>query len=1397
MNRQFGTASIATWRARPHRAIWYLAVHKPASLFYAPILSTPESYPTSALDINHVGNDGVLGDAKKNMTVRLGSLPGGSEEGIIRLRENMGNASTMSIAETGSGVNRYYTGTYVTVMDERRPVAKHPRFNLVGTSQWEMDYNEVYGDELDSPGYGPLVIMGPPVAGFLDGGTMTASFVGTSSVFIDSTQSTQAWAFPHGQLSLNLGAEHAPVGETFSTASPNGRYFSLTLVDADGKTQASHRLIWAFADRTGPAKVSFANISGGVREGGFKANVTAYAGANTDEFPDGAEVLIFEEASYAGVASSLGGNYPFRENIVMRGWINQNSVTFNPFSGQVTFDMTTIDGVLGKAISYDAFHAYVNTTVGASEWVEAEQLSVDRAMIDLIKHRSTVAEITDVHLASGVAMTTLINFQDLPQSNLWSQMRLNYGEKGTRGLVAADMQSSIFCREDIQISGGSVGKPVEVIRYEDRMNQISWTSPHFDPNARTRMYGVATIPGGSEWRGENTSIIPMGGESPGDVFDYYGGTIEHARGLVIDTQDTIITWSGNWRAMLNSRYSEVTVPLAGYLRYDPVPQSRIQFSLSGVDNPRGVSWSNKEFLTKSINIEYGQQTAQTTISMEETVNGKGGSAITFPRPDDFLFPLPNFPPPPPPVPQIPGPQSGKGDIWAYSSEAGAYRFITDWTANNDGLTGASIKDLHAGFNEFTSVRYRTQAGRIYRKTLNGLWADDTPSSDPPGGTAGAVEYIWHEEGGVNQRHDYFLGRQNVSGTWASWVLRRDRLTAAHTWGQITALGGAGSRPESFGASSIFHQDVNMDFVQNRRLMVAEMSDGKAFLTYYDPIDTHMNGVAILVNGTSLNGGVNQDILPAIETNDHSAFGLEPTRAVVGVRVLRGTAPDRDFMLETILIQSNASGNSYTFGSPFAVDPGDPAVGGTGPFTIVPMTANRFMAIYNSPDGNNQARYVDNSGINNQTMRTVYDFEPSLNGMGDYAGAALTDDRVLFAYNRFTASAASGTVQIADANGTCIAFSGPFVFDDTPRVAIYQVQPLGTASAIILYRDYPTDTMRLIVAEVDSGGSVTFGTPVSYVTGASAPGQSDTISKLSDTVLVVTQAMSTWGIHHWPISISGNTITVGTRFKKDEETADLGSFSYANTVAAGSRNIVTVWNHGTGLSQAAYYTTVMESGDAGGEVKAYGLTKSKNGDKVYVTYSDNTNLNWWAGTATSLIGVRNVSLGAGTIAEADVKTVIAYPVGEEYNNIGHGPDIEAATVYGRMRGIPGLANPTHVASTENGGTSWRTVENGWGADHAGAMEYGVGSGDNSIIRNSTLGLGILYRGRGSLLQKGIFGSNVNPGALLDSRDGFLVVGASGNPATNRIAYTSSPYMLWSDLTRLFPSDANQTVTAITL
>lgn len=633
MKRVLTVAELSTLRTRPAKVEYYLAVHKPKVVFAGLGSGLPSSHPNAALTTFNNSFANTTG-ARPGMTVKFGPALRGDEYGELRVRGHDGN-NTLLLAEAGSGLINWKHGMHVTVYDDYRVWPIHHSYDTAN-SRWLVDLQN-YSAQLSQ--YGPQVIMGPPDVLFLDGGKAVGQYVGNLSYSHTPGASitSQRWTFPGGvAVTSALGSSAAPVQVTYLNASPGGEYFSLSATDANGASHIGHRLLFVFGSgASAPVRCRFDQITGGLKTGGYRTRIFVAETANSNIYQDGAQVVIVERASYGGIASSIGGNFFARDSVVFAGRIMQESQRIEPFTEEVSFAIETIDGELRRTQAYDLFLESHST---ASDWDMASGLTLDRTAIALSKYRSTIATVTDFNLAEGFAKTNEIPYRDLPAGNLWEQ--LNYNYQASFGLVAADMQGTLWAQLDVQVTGLSANLPTaNAIAIQDQRDTITIEREHRDSNAMTRLYAV-----------QGGTTIPLGAESPGNRDGYFGGRVEVSRNLTVPTQDILITWSGNARAKENNRLNRISVPLAGNYRYDAVPQSRFTMSLSPTDNIRALNLGAHNFLATETTIEYHEegQYALGSVNLEAIVNGFGGSAITFPRITGFIPPAtpnPVFDPP--------------------------------------------------------------------------------------------------------------------------------------------------------------------------------------------------------------------------------------------------------------------------------------------------------------------------------------------------------------------------------------------------------------------------------------------------------------------------------------------------------------------------------------------------------------------------------------------------------------------------------------------------------------------------------------------------------------------------------------------------------------------------------
>jgi hypothetical protein len=710
MKHTWSENELAFVSQKMQRSKWYLAIHKPVTVGLMEIGDRPteDQYPIASVSGLAAGTFEV----QEGMTAWIGRNSGLSDLGRARVRRSgtISGADVIHLHEGGSGLINWREANWVTIKEEYRPWVKHVRKKPGDNGDWFMDYDLPYQGEYEH--MPPQVNMGAPFIGFLNGGTISGSFVGDQSISLDDEIIEYWWQFPDGQIHAYPGTASSPLGVTFTGASPNGRYYSLrcsTGASTGASTATGRRLMWTFNSVADLPRVMFSEVSGGVQTGGYVTRITAFNLDESDLIP-GAEVVIFEASSYGNTASPMGGNSPFRNNIVFRGWITDEQSQFDGKAGTVTFTAQTINGMMDRVPSYDTFYRKVDSYSG-SAWVAATQLNLDRVAIKHLAFRSTVGKICDFFPASGLASTEEILAQDLPRGTWWGQLRTNYYERGLLWSVSSDMQSAIHAFQDPNITGASASYDIfPTFAPSNFGTPIGIAKDYHDQAAQVQLYAV-------------TSDLYLGAESPGNVLGYAGGEVKHEQGLLIDSRQRLIQWAGNWRAKLNANYKSVITPLAGNMKFDVVPYSIVPFKIPASINPRRLNWDDKLFIPQELNLVYKSEFGvHAELTSEEVVQGIGGSSIDFP---------PIIPVPPPGTgdsPPPPGPSVGSGDT-VYVMGNNSLRRTREFSANNP-FWGDRIGPSAPKYYDFILDPW-DPVNKAYIATTFGLYKTTNLNSDSP------------------------------------------------------------------------------------------------------------------------------------------------------------------------------------------------------------------------------------------------------------------------------------------------------------------------------------------------------------------------------------------------------------------------------------------------------------------------------------------------------------------------------------------------------------------------------------------------------------------------------------------------------------------------------------------
>ena len=193
--------------------------------------------------------------------------------------------------------------------------------------------------------------------------------------------------------------------------------------------------------------------------------------------------------------------------------------------------------------------------------------------------------------------------------------------------------------------------------------------------------------------------------------------------------------------------------------------------------------------------------------------------------------------------------------------------------------------------------------------------------------------------------------------------------------------------------------------------------------------------------------------------------------------------------------------------------------------------------------------------------------------------------------------------------------------------------------------------------------------------------------------------------------------------------------------------------------------------------------------MWVTGWDQTNdqLLLFKVTTSDLSIVSKTLLGACTEGELDAKTHVAYP---------HCGSFETGLVYvyGNMIAPAGLSGTCHVIKTEDSGTSFSTLESGWGSDYCSVFAVSaadsVGNRNRRAIR-STATSAKFYKGVTGLGEFYTF--DFTKAVMVDAftaTEDLFAVGAAG-AGTVMIMRSADRGETWTDITLNHPADGSIT------
>ena len=709
---QITASELSLLRQRPHSTKMWLSIYAPRTVMACQLNDSGIAHEARLITYNNV-TSGLFSHINSGMTMMIGSAPGKSDVGRIRVRS--ATSTVITVAEN-SHID-WADDLYLTVINFYEIWSIFPFYTLeAGVVSWFKDYDIQYSNQ--NSDLGTIPNMGTHRAAFT-GDELYYSATGTLDV--KDRELSYEWFFEGG----------TPTGSVIETPGniaydTPGHYTSslTTTVTGSSLTDVTYRHVSIYdrpEEGNNPPILQWEmnQLSGSRDTGGYSTRITIHQDASA--VVDGALVVLFADDIYGDTAQSIGGNTPENAKIVFVGYVLDGSIEYDYQHSTVQFDVASVTEIMkaeeGPIVSLESVQSPV-------DWYEIEDLDINKFFYHYMHWHSTILMTTDFQYLNT---DYLFQYQDTPPGSLYSVIN-SFMENSLVGSVIADRQGKLWAEinvEAIDDAANTVPSGMDILR-QDWVGEPSIEERNINPLAYIEMGGIA-------WSGAITGTWQafMGG-APGHAHGYFGGTEDH-QGLILTSQNDLNTLTGNIFAYQNAKYPNASFQLSGnYRNMDIAPIEKQNLTIFSEDTQRGIEFILKAFYITNISWAYNPSTEIMipTISMHEITQGFAGVDVDIPETPVYNWPpLPEIPfPELPPFPIIPWPYFPPIEPWippwppgiedfeccvdAYA-EANITKLWVSGTLRSDSLAESGIVPQVTGWRKFAVVRTSSHLNPTY------------------------------------------------------------------------------------------------------------------------------------------------------------------------------------------------------------------------------------------------------------------------------------------------------------------------------------------------------------------------------------------------------------------------------------------------------------------------------------------------------------------------------------------------------------------------------------------------------------------------------------------------------------------------------------------------------------
>lgn len=573
--RSLTSQELALYRSDGLATKLYVIIDDPTIVYTAQVNQTFTTHDR-IVEVTYTNASGNLASVLPDMTILIGSTPGGWDRGIARVRKAW-SESVAYIGETSE--IQWETGLYVTVIDEFAIWPKHVR---VSEQTIYMDYDVAYSDQHNA--FRPVVCMGADRVLKLDGSSISTQLDASQSWVIGSSISSYMWSVVRGPATL----QDADTATPMLTATAAGRILlECTVTAENGKSSSGYRSVYVYNESSPMVhQVELEHFSGSLDEGGFEFSVRL-TNPLQSQSRNYLKVVLFSE----DFPQAIG------DNVLAIGWMDEKDCTVDENGGLSILSIKGAQHWLKLCAGYPAGVENVNRTPEA--WTEIQSLTVDKMLFHLLYWRTTLSNCVDILLSGDGRIAPAFH----AVGSVWEQMRL-IAEESILAIVCCDACSRLFVQIHPNLVPAERNAPLVLELSKDDFQRIEIQSR----NPEIHQYHVSGID--QNWK-------PVFATAPGLVYGRYG-KITSKEQLLFVNQQHAIQLAGLLLAREKREY-DFSIHLTGAIRlFQIVPFSFIHINVAATDTPARISYAGNVIPSRiEYNFENGVLT-QTIFAEPET-----------------------------------------------------------------------------------------------------------------------------------------------------------------------------------------------------------------------------------------------------------------------------------------------------------------------------------------------------------------------------------------------------------------------------------------------------------------------------------------------------------------------------------------------------------------------------------------------------------------------------------------------------------------------------------------------------------------------------------------------------------------------------------------------------------